>query len=66
MAELELQEDQANDALHVIHIVIGEKSFQFRKSLCPAKSKVQKTWSWDMIKSAHKHLTEKRVLYNHI
>src|SRR4051812_42037192 len=61
--ELALREGQANDALYSIKLLIGEKSFCFRKNLRNAKSKTQKTWSWSGIHSAHKKLKQQRAIY---
>ena len=61
--EMLLREGQANDALQAIRLAIGEKSFRFRKQLRTAKSKVKKTRSWDLIKSASKQLQHHRLIY---
>jgi hypothetical protein len=61
--ELFLREGQANDALQAIRLAIGEKSFRFRKQLRTANSKVKKTRSWDLIKSASKQLQHHRLIY---
>lgn len=62
--ELKLREGQANDALHSIRMVIGEKSFRFRKQLRNATSKTQKTRSWDFIHNANYKLTQHRLIYS--
>lgn len=63
-AELALREGQANDALYAIRLYIGEKSVRFRKNLRLAKSKVQKTRSWDAIHTVDRCLKEQSLIYN--
>lgn len=61
--ELILRQGEANDALQVIRIGIGEKSFRFRQQLRNSKSKVQKTRSWDAIHTVDKRLQQYRLVY---
>jgi hypothetical protein len=63
-AKLALHEGQANDALYAIQLYIGEKSVCFWKNLRLAKSKVQKTRSWDAIHTVDRCLKEQSLIYN--
>ena len=44
--ELSLRQGQANDALHLLRIALGKKSFLFRSHVRSAKSQQKKTRAW--------------------
>lgn len=62
--ERKLRVGQANDSLHQLRLVIGQKSFMFRNQLRNAKSKTRKTRAWDDINAISNTVSHHRRVYH--
>lgn len=61
--ELELRMGQANDALHQVRMILGQKSFMFRTSVRGARSQQKKTRAWTEIEQLERSLRIQARVY---
>ena len=62
--ELQLRQGQANDALHLIRLSLGYKSFLFRKSVRVADSHREKLRSWGEVGAVEKSVKHQARVYS--